>query len=140
MKFVLSMLFGWLLVAMGQLRSDGRATVGGITWPAAQAIVFGDLYRVNGWNGIALNNVGASDTVRVGDMEIAPDRIWIVKLPAAVNPVKGDVLYWATADNSTFQRGDTNLAASGSSAPACKVLKSKDANGYAEVRVLNVGL
>jgi hypothetical protein len=122
---------------VGQLKHDGRATQGGFTAPAGQALVFGDLYRLNGWNGIALSAIGASDTVRSLDFEIAPDRIWYVKLPAGVTPALGDVLYWTTGTG--FKRGDTDLSASVLGSPACKVEEVKDANGYAAVRVLNNG-
>ena len=122
---------------MGQLKHDGRATQGGVTAPASTAITFGDLYRINGWNGIALSTIGASDTVRSLDLEIAPDRVWYVKLPSGVNPAVGDPLYWTAGTG--FKRGDTDLSATVAGAPACKVEEAKDANGYAAVRVLNVG-
>jgi hypothetical protein len=123
---------------MGQLKHDGRATQNGVTFPAAQAITKGDLYRVNQWNGIALKTIGASDTLRVADMEIAPDRIWYVKLPAALSPAIGDVLYWTTG--AGFKRGDTDLSATVAGSPACKVEETKDANGWCAVRVLNIGV
>lgn len=122
---------------MGQLKHDGRATQGGYTAPAGQAITFGDLYRLNGWNHIAMSTIGASDTVRSYDGEIAPDRIWYVKLPSGVTPAVGDVLYWTAGTG--FKRGDTDLSATVAGAPACKVEEAKDANGYAAVRVLNIG-
>lgn len=122
---------------MGQLKHDGRATQNGVTAPAAQAIVKGDLYRINNWNGFALKTIGASDTLRVLDLEIAPDRIWYVKLPAALSPVIGDVLYWTTG--AGFKRGDTDLSATVAGSPACKVEEVKDANGYAAIRALNIG-
>jgi len=48
---------------MGQLKHDGRATQNGVAAPAAQAIVKGDLYRINGWTGFAMKTIGASDTL-----------------------------------------------------------------------------
>jgi hypothetical protein len=122
---------------MGQLKHDGRATLGGVTAPAG-VFNFGDLYRINQWNGIALKTIGASDTVRNLDLEIAPDRIWYVKLPAALSPAVGDVLYWTAG--AGLKRGDTDLAAAVVGSPACKVEEAKDANGYAAVRVLNIGV
>jgi hypothetical protein len=121
---------------MGQLKHDGRATQGGYTAPAATVITKGDLYRMNGWNGIALRSIGSADTVRTLDLEIAPDRIWYVKLPAALNPAIGDPLYWTAG--AGFKRGDTDLAAAVVGSPAAKVEEVKDANGYAAVRVLNL--
>lgn len=122
---------------MGQLKHDGRATQGGVTAPAAQAITFGDLYRINGWNGIAMKTIGASDTIRTMDMEIAPDRIWYIKVPAAMSPAVGDYLYWTAG--AGFKRGDTDLATAVVGAPVAKVEEVKDTNNFAAVRVLNVG-
>jgi hypothetical protein len=121
---------------MGQLNSDGVATDGGFTFPAG-VYNFGDLYRLNNWNGICLANIAAADTVRSADMEISPARTWWVLLPAGLNPAVGDPLYWTTG--AGIKRGDTDLAAAVLGAPVCKVLKAKNANGYACVRVLNVG-
>jgi len=121
---------------MGQLKHDGRATQGGYTWPAG-TYTFGELFRLNQWNGIILKTIAAADTVRVADMEIAPDRVWYIKLPAALSPAVGDYLYWTTG--AGVKRGDTDLAAAVVGAPVAKVDEAKDANGYAAVRVLNVG-
>lgn len=120
---------------MGQLKHDGRATQGGFTAPGGQAITFGDLYRLNGWNHIAMTTIGASDTVRSYDGEIS-ERVWYIKLPA-ISPAVGDYLYWTAGTG--FKRGDTDLTATVTGSPVCKVEEVKDANGYAAVRVLNVG-
>lgn len=121
---------------MGQLKSDGKATLGGYTWPAG-VYTFGDLYRLNGWNGICLANIAAADTVRVAGMEFSSERIWYVKLPAALSPAVGDYIYWTTG--AGLKRGDTDLAAAVVGAPVAKVEEAKNAGGYAAVRVLNVG-
>jgi hypothetical protein len=121
---------------VGQLKTDGRATQGGFTWPAG-TYTFGELFRLNGWNGIILKTIGAADTDRVADMEISAERIWTVKLPAALSPALGDYLYWTAG--AGIKRGDTDLAAAVVGAPVAKVEEVKDANGYAGVRVLNVG-
>lgn len=121
---------------MGQLKHDGRATQGGFTFPAG-TIVFGDLYRLNGWNGIAMKNIASGDTVRTADMEIAPDRVWYVKFPSGLNPAQGDFVYWTAG--AGFKRGDTDLTATVTGSPVAKVEEVKNSNGYAAVRVLNVG-
>jgi hypothetical protein len=121
---------------MGQLKHDGNATQGGFTAPAG-VINFGDLYRNNGWNHIALSKIGSGDTVRTYGGEISPARVWYVLLPAGLNPAVGDVLYWTAG--AGFKRGDTDLAAAVVGAPVCKVEEAKNANGYAAVRVLNIG-
>jgi hypothetical protein len=120
---------------MGQLKHDGRATQGGMTAPAG-VITKGDLYRLNGWNGIALKSIAAADTVRTLDFEISAERIWYIKLPAALNPAVGDPLYWTAG--AGFKRGDTDLAAAVVGSPAAKVEEAKDANGWCAVRVLNL--
>jgi hypothetical protein len=121
---------------MGQLKTDGRATQGGFTWPAG-IITYGDLYRLNGWNGIALKNIAAADTLRTADMEISSERIWYVKLPVAVAGTQGTYLYWTAG--AGFKRGDTDLTATVTGSPVAIVEETKDANNYAAVRVLNVG-
>jgi hypothetical protein len=121
---------------VGQLKHDGQATLGGMTWPAG-TFTFGDLYRLNGWNGIIMKSLAAADTVRTADMEISPARVWYVKLPAALNPAIGDYLYWTAG--AGIKRGDTDLTATVTGSPVCKVEEAKDAGGYAAVRVLNVG-
>lgn len=121
---------------MGQLKHDGRATQGGFTAPAAQAIVFGDLYRINGWTGFALSAIGASDTARSLDLEISSERVWYIKLPAGASPAIGDPLYWTAG--AGFKRGDTDLTTVATGQPVAKVEEVKDANGWAAVRALNL--
>lgn len=121
---------------MGQLKHDGRATQGGFTWPAG-TFTKGDLYRLNGWNGALQRAVGSADTDRVAELEIAPDRIWYVKLPGALNPAQGDYLYWTAG--AGIKRGDTDLTATVTGSPVCKVEETKNAGGFAAVRILNVG-
>jgi hypothetical protein len=123
---------------MGQLKSDGKATTGAtFTAPGGQIINFGDLYRLNGWNHIALAKVAVADTVRAYGGEFSSERIWYVLLPAALNPAVGDYLYWTAG--AGFKRGDTDLAAAVVGSPVAKVEEAKNANGYAAIRVLNVG-
>jgi hypothetical protein len=120
---------------MGQLKHDGQATQGGFTWPAG-TFTFGDLYRLNGWNGILLKAIAAADTVRTADMEISPARVWYVKLPA-ISPALGQYLYWTAG--AGLKRGDTDLTLTVTGSPVAIVEEVKDGNGYAAVRVLNVG-
>jgi hypothetical protein len=123
---------------VGQLKHDGNATQGGFVAPGATAITFGELYRLNQWNHIALRNIGASDTVRSYDGEISPARVWYVKLPAGLSPAVGDVIYWTTG--AGFKAGATDLQAAAQGSACAKVEEAKDANGYAAVRVLNIGV
>lgn len=122
---------------MGQLKGDGKATTGAVFTAPAGVINFGDLYRLNGWNHIALQKIASTDTVRAYGGEISAERIWYVLLPGALNPAVGDYLYWTAG--AGFKRGDTDLTATVTGSPVCKVEEAKNANGYAAVRVLNVG-
>jgi hypothetical protein len=121
---------------MGQLKHDGQATQGGFTAPAGD-FPFGDLFRINGFNGIALTHIAVADTVRTLDLEISPSRVWYVKLPAGVTGTQGTYLYWTAG--AGLKRGDTDLTATPTGTPVCVVEETKDANNYAAVRVLNVG-
>lgn len=121
---------------MGQLKHDGRATQGGFVAPAGD-FPFGELFRINGWNGIAMQHIATGDTVRSLDLEIAPDRVWYVKIPAAVTPAIGDFLYWTAG--AGLKRGDTDLTAAATGSPVAKVEEVRDANNYCAIRVLNVG-
>lgn len=134
---MLRMLIFAALFILGQLKGDGKATTGAtFSAPAGQVITFGDFYRLNGWNHIAMATIGASDTVRAYGGEYS-ERIWYAKLPAALNPAVGDFLYWTAG--AGFKRGDTDLTATVTGSPVCKVEEAKNANGYAGIRVLNVG-
>jgi hypothetical protein len=124
---------------MGYKVTDGKAidTVA----PGATAIVDGEIYRIAGWTGCA---VGSKDTTQLDrnfSMETSAEFIHCVKLPAGWTPAVGDVGYWNATARATFQKGDTHLQAAVTTAgdpPAVKVLRAKDANGYAYVRVINL--
>lgn len=120
---------------MGQLKHDGRATQGGVTFPAGE-IVFGDLYRVDGISGFALKNIATGATPRVAGMEISKERVWYIKLPAAVNPAKGDLLYWTAG--AGFKRGDTDLTAVVTGNPVLQVEEAVDANAWCAVRLTGI--
>lgn len=120
---------------MGQLKHDGRATQGGFVAPAGD-FPFGELFRINGWNGIAMSHIATTDTVRSLDLEIS-DRVWYIKIPAAVAAAQGDFLYWTAGTG--LKRGDTDLTATVTGTPVLKVEEAKDANNYIAARILNVG-
>lgn len=119
---------------MGQLKSDGRAI--NVTFPAG-VITFGDLYRIDGWNGVALEDFAAGESPRAAAMEVSSERIWYVKTPAGVGDgARGDRLYWTAG--AGFKRGDTDLAEAVVGSPVCIVEELRDANGWVGVRLLNV--
>lgn len=138
MTFLVSAVLGWILTMMGHLFSDGKAI--DVAAGAGTTINKGDLYRISGWNGIAMKNVASDDTDRSLALETSSERIWKVKLPTGLTPSVGDILNWSTGTGQ--KAGDTDLVAqstSTSTGPACKVLVAKNAAGYAAVRVLNTG-
>jgi hypothetical protein len=120
---------------MGQLKSDGKA----VNVPAVPAgqYNFGELFRINGWNGIMMKTVATADTNRAAAMEVSSERIWYCLLPAGVTGTLGQYLYW-TAGAGT-KRGDTDLTATVTGTPVAVVEEAKDGNNIAAIRVLNVG-
>src|SRR5580765_1835773 len=120
---------------MGQLKSDGKAVNVPVV-PAGQ-YDFGELFRINGWNGIAMKTVATADTVRAMAMEVSSERVWYFKIPNIAAAV-GAYLYWTTG--GTTKRGDTDLQVAVNGAPVLVVEEAKDANNYVGARVLNVGI
>jgi hypothetical protein len=115
---------------VGHLKGDGRAT--NVTAPAG-VISFGELYRIDGWTGIALSRVEAADTKREIALEVSAERIWYVNV-GAVAAAKGDILYWTAG--AGFKAGATALQATAGVGPAVKIEEAKDGNNIAGVRVL----
>jgi hypothetical protein len=120
---------------MGNMKHEGDAIDvvspgGGVT------ITKGELYRIDGWNGIAMSTVLPTDPELGLALEVRR-RVWYVKLPAATAAARGDVLYWTAG--AGFKRGDTDLSATVAGAPACKVEEAKDANNIAGIVPLNIG-
>lgn len=124
---------------MGHMLTDGKTV--DVTAPAGD-INFGDLYRISGWTGIAMKTIAAADTDRGMALEVS-ERVWKVKLPAALTPAMGDHLDWSTG--AGFKKGDTDLVAAAAaqvgppavpaSTGVVKVLIAKNAAGYAAVRL-----
>lgn len=120
---------------MGRKVSDGKAF--NAAAPSGQVINDYDLYRIGGWNGAAIGAKDATQTDRTLAFEADSDAIYSILVPAGLAPAVGDKLYWATNDSTTFQRGDTNLAATGAAGqfPCFHVLKTKNAAGYVQGRI-----
>lgn len=119
---------------MGQLKSDGKAV--NVSAPAATLIQFGELYRIDGWSGIAMDEILAADTERGLALEVS-ERVWYIKIPAALAAARGDMLYWSSG--AGFKKATTDLVASGTAGaigPVAKVEEAVDANDYCAVRVL----
>jgi hypothetical protein len=119
---------------MSRKYSDGKAF--DATAPAA-VINDGDLYRIAGWNGVAVGAKDASQPDRTMAFECDTDAVYDILLPAGITPTVGANLFWTANDITTFQRGDTHLALSGAAGqlPCGKVLIVKNAAGYAKCRI-----
>lgn len=122
---------------MGQKISDGKAFDAAA--PAGQVINDGDLFRIAGWQGSAIGAKDASQLDRTLAFEMDTNAIYSVKFPAGLSPAVGQAVYWTTVDNTTFQRGDTHLLAAVLGAPVFKCLSTKNAAGYVQGRILNIG-
>lgn len=118
---------------MGQKISDGKAF--NAVAPTAQVINDYDLYRINGWNGAAVGAKDGTQTDRTMAFECDPAAIYSIKVPAALAPAVGDLLYWTAG--AGFKRGDTDLQAAVQGSPVFKVLGAKNAAGYVQGRILN---
>lgn len=126
---------------MGHKISDGLAidvTAPTDGPPNTIALEFGELYRIGGWNGIAMKDVLATDTDRGLALEVSM-ALWKIKIPNALAPANGEFLYWD--DPSSFQSGpdDIVLAATAvaGEAPCAICVGTKNAANYITVRVLN---
>jgi len=120
---------------MGQLKTDGRA----INVPAVPAgqYNFGEMFRINGWNGIILKTINTADTIRAAAQEISSERVWYFTIPAAVAAAQGAFLYWTAG--AGVKRADTDLTATVTGTPVLLVEEAKDGNNVIAARVLNVG-
>ena len=118
---------------MGQLKTDGRAI--DVVAPGATLIEFGECYRIDGWTGIAMDEITATETPRGLAMEVSSERIWYVKVPAAVGGARGTLVYWTAG--AGFKAGATALTSTVTGAPVAKLEEARDANGYAALRVIN---
>lgn len=125
---------------MGRKVSDGKAF--DATAPTSQVINDYDLYRIGGWNGVAIGAKDATQTDRAMSFEMDPAAIYSILIPSALNPAVGAELYWAVNDNTTFQRGDTDLLAAPPTAaattitPCFKVSRTKNAANEVQGRIM----
>lgn len=120
---------------MGQKISDGKAFDAAA--PASTVINDYDLFRINAWNGAAITAKDAVQTDRNLAFEMDSNAIYSIKVPGALAPAVGDCLYWTAG--AGFKRGDTDLAAAVLGSPAFKCISTKNAAGYVQGRILNVG-
>lgn len=117
---------------MGRKVSDGKAF--NLTVPGGEAVLDGELYRIDGLNGFAIGAVEVTDTDRTLAFESDTNAIHSINVPEGVDPAVGDVLYWT--DASAFQSGPDDLVEAGSG-PPCFFVTGAKVNGVVRGRVLN---
>lgn len=123
---------------MGRKITDGQAI--DVVAPAG-TFTKGELYRIDGWTGIAMISIAAGDTDRALALEVSK-AMWRVQVPAATAAARGDYLGWSTGAGT--KAGATDLAAIAAPAaggvPATAVAKVeavRNSTGYATIRVLD---
>ena len=104
-------------------RTDGMAI--DVVVPAGMTVQAGDPVYIDGWHGIAMA-AGEEDDIIA--LEVGPF-VHEITLGAAVTADKGDILYITTDGTNTVDATNTNRE-------AFKVVKAKDANNVAWVRIL----
>lgn len=124
---------------MGRKISDGLAI--DCLAPAATLIQKGEIYRIDNWTGIAMDQVDATEVDKVVALEVTK-ALWRVKVPAATAAARGDYLGWSAG--AGFKKGDTDMVAIvapvNGGIPALAVAKVegvRNATGYATIRVLD---
>lgn len=110
--------------------SDGKTK--SAVAPAGGAVA-GELYRINGWNGVCEVAAAATETFA---QNVDPTAFFWIRIPAAVAAAEGDILYMPAAAGGV---GSTDLTATPTSnVAALKVVVAKDANNYVGARLLNI--
>jgi hypothetical protein len=124
---------------MGRKISDGLAI--DCQAPAATLIEKGEIYRIDNWTGIAMDQVDATEVDKSVALEISK-ALWRVKVPAATAATRGDYLGWSAG--AGFKKGSTDLVAivapANGGVPALTVAKVegvRNAGGYATIRVID---
>ena len=124
---------------MGRKISDGQAV--DVVAPAATLIEFGELYRIDGWTGFAMDQVDAAEVDKVVALDISRS-LFRCKVPAATAAARGDFLNWSTG--AGFKSGATNLVAlaapTDGNTPVLAVAKVegvRNSAGYATLRLVH---
>lgn len=125
---------------MGRKISDGNAV--DVVAPDAQLIEKGELYRIDGWTGFAMDQIDATEVDRGVALEVTHS-LWRVKVPAATAAARGDFLGWSAG--AGFKSGATDLTAIAAPADGstpilavAKVEAVRNSGGYATVRLVHI--
>lgn len=120
---------------MGRKASDGQAV--DVQAPGATLIDFGELYRIDGFSGIALSQIAAADTDRGMALETSSS-IWWVKTPVGIGVTRGAPVFWTAG--AGFKKASTDLANAAGTAgdlPVGKVETVRNSLGYAAIKLFN---
>lgn len=123
---------------MGRYISDGLSV--DVEAPASTHIEKGEFYRIDGWNGVAFDDVTASEVDRSVALDVSL-ALWRVKVPSGKAGTRGGYLFWTAG--SGYKAGAAALVDAPVAADdvACaKVEGVRNSDGYATIRVLNNGL
>lgn len=125
---------------MGRKITDGNAI--DVVAPAATLIEKGEIYRIDGWTGFAMDQIDATEVDKGLALEVTHS-LWRCKVPAATAAARGDFVGWTTA--AGFKKGSTDLVAiaapADGSTPVLAVAKVegiRNAGGYATLRLVHI--
>jgi hypothetical protein len=125
---------------MGRKVTDGNAI--DVAAPAATLVEFGELYRIDGWTGFAMDQIDAAEVDKNLSLEVSK-ALFRCKVPAATAAARGDFLGWTTG--AGFKNGATDLAAiaapADGSTPVLAVAKVegvRNSRGYATIKLVHV--
>jgi hypothetical protein len=125
---------------MGRKITDGEAV--DVTAPDATLIEKGELYRINGWTGFALDEITVDEEDRAIALEVCQS-IWRCKVPTGTCGTRGGYVKWSSNPGaSTFAKASTDLVDEASDvrtvATIAKVEGVRNSNGYATLKLLLV--
>ena len=124
---------------MGRKVTDGRAV--DVTAPAG-TFEMGELYRIDGWTGFAMDEILPAETDRGMALEVC-ESLWRIKVPVATAAARGDFLGWSAGAGTKL--GPTDLVAiaapTDGGTPVLAVAKVegvRNAGGYATVKLVHL--
>lgn len=124
---------------MGRKVTEGGAI--DVVVPATKATQKGEIYRIDGWTGFALDQIDVTEVDRAVALDLTRS-LWRCKVPAATAVARGDYLGWTTG--AGWKQGDTDLSAiaapADGSTPVLAVAKVegvRNSTGYATLRLVH---
>lgn len=119
---------------MGRKITDGLAI--DVAAPAATLIEKGELYRIDGWSGFAMDQIDATEVDRNVALHIGLE-LWRCKVPAGTCATRGNYVYWtAGAGFKTAATQLANAAGTAGDQPVAKVEGVRNSGGYATLRLV----